>query len=99
MFREINLVRLTGNNAAHGKTITHDQSLASIKNLFRFLSFLGVYYSEEELDIPAFTMEQIPDGNEQKETLKALQQLEDQLVKKEQIIDMMLAGQGQRFSH
>ena len=28
-----------------------------------------------------------------------IKQLEDQLVKKEQIIDMMLAGQGQRFSH
>ena len=79
MFREINLVRLTGNNAAHGKVISHDQSIASIKNLFRFLSFLGVYYSEEEADIPAFTMEDIPDGNEQKETLKALQELEDHL--------------------
>ena len=81
MFREINLIRLTGNNAAHGKSISQDQSLASIKNLFRFLSFLGVYYSEEEVEIPTFSMELIPDGNEQKETLKALQQLEDQLDK------------------
>ncbi len=79
MFREINLIRLTGNNAAHGKAITHDQSIASIKNLFRFLSFLGLYYSEEELTVPSFTMGLIPDGNEQKETLKALQQLEHQL--------------------
>ena len=79
MFREINLIRLTGNNAAHGKDITHDQSIASIKNLFRFLCFLGIYYSEEEVDISAFSMELIPDGNKQKETLKALQQLEDQL--------------------
>ena len=79
MFREINLIRLTGNNAAHGKAITHDQSIASIKNLFRFLSFLGLYYSEEELTVPSFTMGLIPDGNEQKETLKALQQLEEQL--------------------
>ncbi|MCA0933247.1 DEAD/DEAH box helicase family protein [Lutimonas saemankumensis] len=79
MFREINLIRLTGNNAAHGKSITHDQSIASIKNLFRFLSFLGIYYSEQEVDIPSFTMGLIPDGNEQKETLKALQELEAQL--------------------
>ena len=79
MFREINLIRLTGNNAAHGKAITHDQSISSIKNLFRFLSFLGIYYSEEEVTIPTFIMGLIPDGNEQKETLKALQQLEDQL--------------------
>ena len=79
MFREINLVRLNGNAAAHGKAIKQDQSIASIKNLFRFLSFLSVYYSEVEVDIPAFKMEIIPDGNEQKETLKTLQQLEQQL--------------------
>ena len=61
IFREINLIRLTGNNAAHGKSITHDQSIASIKNLFRFLSFLGLYYSEDEVAPPIFNMGQIPD--------------------------------------
>lgn len=79
MFREINLIRLTGNNAAHGKSISHDQSITSLKNLFRFLSFLGVYYSEQEISVPSFTMGLIPDGSKQKETLKALQQLEEQL--------------------
>ena len=79
MFREINLVRLNGNAAAHGKTIQQDQSIASIKNLYRFLSFLGIYYSEDECIIPAFDIALIPDGNEQKETLKTLQQLEQQL--------------------
>ena len=79
MFREVNLIRLNGNAAAHGKAIRQDQSIASIKNLFRFLSFLGLYYSEEEFTTPTFTMGLIPDGNEQKETLKALQQLEEQL--------------------
>lgn len=79
MFREINLIRLNGNAAAHGKSITHDQSIASIKNLFRFLSFLGLYYSEDEVQVPTFNMGQIPDGNEQKETLKTLQKLETQL--------------------
>ena len=79
MFREVNLIRLNGNAAAHGKAISQNQSIASIKNLFRFLSFLGVYYSEEELSVPPFSMEDIPDGNEQKETLKMLQKLEEQL--------------------
>jgi type I restriction enzyme R subunit len=79
MFREVDLIRLNGNAAAHGKSITQDQSIASIKNLFRFLSFLGVYYNEEDLEVPAFSTALIPDGNEQKETLKALQQLENQL--------------------
>ena len=79
MFREINLIRLNGNAAAHGNSISHDKSIASIKNLFRFLSFLGIYYSEEEVTVPTFNMGQIPDGNEQKETLKTLQLLEAQL--------------------
>lgn len=79
MFREVNLIRLNGNAAAHGKAIRQDQSIASIKNLYRFLSFLGVYYSEEEFSIPNFSMALIPDGNEQKETLKTLQKLEEQL--------------------
>jgi type I restriction enzyme R subunit len=79
MFREVNLIRLNGNAAAHGKSISHDQSIASIKNLFRFLSFLGIYYSAEDVEVPTFTMGLIPDGNELKETLKDLQQLEDQL--------------------
>ncbi|WP_165732395.1 DEAD/DEAH box helicase family protein [Polaribacter sp. 20A6] len=79
MFREINLIRLNGNAGAHGTAIKQDQSIASIKNLFRFLSFLSVYYGEVEVTIPAFTMTLIPDGNEQKETLKTLQQLEQQL--------------------
>lgn len=79
MFREINLIRLNGNAAAHGKSITHDQSIASIKNLFRFLSFLGLYYSEHEITLPTFNMGLIPDGTEQKETLKTLQLLERQL--------------------
>ena len=81
MFREVDLIRLNGNAAAHGKSIIQDQSIASIKNLFRFLSFLGVYYNEEDLEVPAFSMALIPDGNEQKETLKALQQLENQIKK------------------
>ncbi|TBV26545.1 restriction endonuclease [Meridianimaribacter sp. CL38] len=79
MFREINLIRLTGNAGAHGKSITHDQSIASIKNLFRFLSFLGLYYSEENVEIPIFNMGLIPDGKEHKATLKELQSLEQQL--------------------
>ena len=79
MFREINLIRLTGNNAAHGKAISHDQSIACIKYLFRFLSFLGLYYGDEELIVPSFSMDHIPEGNKQNETLKALQELEKEL--------------------
>lgn len=79
IFREINLIRLTGNSAAHGKSITQDQSIVSIKNLFRFMSFLGVYYGDTNIQVPVFDMALIPDGNEQKETLKTLRELEELL--------------------
>tara|TARA_R100000935_G_scaffold10692_1_gene21364 strand:+ start:22101 stop:25541 length:3441 start_codon:yes stop_codon:yes gene_type:complete len=54
MHRELDVIRLTGNNAAHGKKVNQYQSLQAIKNLFRFLSFISVYYSEKNPDIPAF---------------------------------------------
>ena len=82
MFRELDLIRRYGNNGAHGKLVSQDQSIACIKNLFRFMSFLGVYYGEEDLFIPNFDDELIPNGNEQKETLKALKELEDHLDRK-----------------
>jgi len=64
MFGEINLIRYIGNDAAHGKSIPQDKAIISIKNLFRFLSFLGVYYSEADIEVPAFDMRLIPDGTE-----------------------------------
>lgn len=81
MFREINLIRKIGNGAAHGERVSQEKAIVSIKNLFRFLSFLGLYYNEEKITIPAFDMAHIPDGNEQKETLKALKELEQELEK------------------
>lgn len=81
MFREINLIRLNGNNAAHGTSVSQHESIASIKNLFRFLSFLGTYYSEGDIDIPAFDDRLLPDGKTPEKTLKALQELELRLEK------------------
>lgn len=79
MFREINLIRYNGNNGAHAKRVKQEDAIVSIKNLFRFLSFLGVYYCEEYIPVPTFSMDKIPDGNAHKETLKMLQELEKQL--------------------
>jgi len=81
MFREINLIRLNGNNAAHGKSVSQHESIASIKNLFRFFSFIAVYYSDEEAIPPVFNDKIFPDGKEQDKTLKELQKLEQQLEK------------------
>lgn len=79
MFREINLIRLNGNNAAHGKSIGQDHSLASIKNLFRFLGFVGKYYGSHDINIPSFNSLLIPDGSEHKQTQRQLQILQEQL--------------------
>ncbi len=46
MLVELDIVRLNGNNAAHGKTVKALDALHSLKNSFRFLSFLSKYYSE-----------------------------------------------------
>lgn len=81
MFREVNLIRLNGNNGAHGKSVSQLESIASIKNLFRFLSFLGTYYGVDEIHIPAFNDKILPDGRAQQRTLKELQALEQQLEK------------------
>lgn len=85
MFREINLIRYTGNNGSHGKTVTQNESIVSIKNLFRFLSFLGLYYSEEEIVVPPFNIALIPDGNAEKESLETIKLLEDQLEKRREL--------------
>ena len=77
--KEVNLIRLIGNQAAHGKPVSQDKAIICIKNLFRFLSFISRYYSAVEVEIPVFDMRLIPDGNEQKETLKALKKLEEEL--------------------
>lgn len=84
MFREINLIRLTGNNAAHGQNVSHEQSIASLKNLFRFMGFVAFYYSKEQVVLPAFNMALVPDGKSQKESLQNLHRLEQELNKKAQ---------------
>lgn len=80
MHKEINLIKYNGNKAAHsGAVVRSDVSILSLKNLFRFLSFLGLYYSEQEIELPVFSSQYIPDGNEQQESKKTIQLLEQQL--------------------
>ena len=79
MQREINLIRLNGNNAAHGKKVSNYEAVVSLKNLFRFLSFLSKYYSEANPVIPVFNEGFIPDGKEQERTKEQLQKVVDEL--------------------
>ncbi|MBD0824434.1 DEAD/DEAH box helicase family protein [Aestuariibaculum marinum] len=85
MFRELDVIRLNGNNAAHGKRVNQYEALQSIKNLFRFLSFVSVYYSESNPEIPPFTETCIPDGQQANKTISQLkqqaQEIQDELDK------------------
>jgi len=94
MFTELNLIRKQGNNAAHGKSITREQSVATLKYLFRFLSFIALYYNEEKITIPAFDDAIIPDGTAEKEAVATLQKLQkhlDDKISKEKDQQLQLA--------
>lgn len=82
MFQEINIIRKVGNQAAHGHRIRQWDALVSIKNLFRFLGFVGLLYSQEKPTIPTFDEALLPDGKAVAESKKSLKKLEEELQEK-----------------
>jgi type I restriction enzyme R subunit len=78
---ELDVVRLYGNNAAHGKNIRALEALQALKNTFRFLSWLSKYYSQENPEIPAFDERLIPYGDVEDKTKKELKSLTEQFEK------------------
>ena len=79
MFRELNLIRTNGNNAAHGKSVNQVESMASLKCLFRFLSFLSKSFSNDNPAIEPFNEALIPTGNESDKTVAELQRIANKL--------------------
>ncbi|MDT0677000.1 DEAD/DEAH box helicase family protein [Autumnicola musiva] len=79
MHRELDVIRLTGNNAAHGKKVNQFQALQSLKNLFRFTSFLSVYYSEENPKIPTFDEKILRYEEAEKEAFRELKKRAEKL--------------------
>ncbi|MDI5886480.1 DEAD/DEAH box helicase family protein [Flavobacterium yafengii] len=79
MLMELDIVRLNGNNAAHGKTVKALDALQSLKNSFRFLTFLSKYYSENNPDIGEFDEKVIPYGDINDKNTKQLQALAEKL--------------------
>ena len=79
MLRELDVIRLTGNNAAHGKKVSQYEALQSIKNLFRFLSFVSVYYSEENPEIPPFDESLISHGEAEDRKYQEIKQVAEKL--------------------
>ena len=81
MLIELDVVRLYGNNAAHGKNVKGLEALQSLKNTFRFLTWLSKYYSENNPEIPAFDERVIPYGDTKDKNAKQLQELANSIEK------------------
>lgn len=75
LFVELDIVRRTGNKAAHGSKVGSHEALQSLKFGFRFLSWLSNFYSEANPTIPAFDETVIPKGDEHDKTKKELHKL------------------------
>jgi len=69
LFSELNLLRKTGNIAAHGKRVTQQDALASLKYLFRFLRHLAIYYGQKTPETQVFNEALIPRPDTATETL------------------------------
>ncbi len=81
MFVELDIIRRFGNDAAHGKKVRALEALQSLKNTFRFLSWLSKYYSEKDPEIPAFNEAVIPYGDIKDKSNKQLEELASTLDK------------------
>ena len=79
MFNELNVIRKTGNNGAHGKNVKQYEALLSLKALFRFVSFLSKGYSETDPTIPPFDEKLIPTGKEQDKSKRELEKITESL--------------------
>lgn len=82
MFRELDLIRRAGNNAAHGQRVNSNESLAALKNLFRFLAFLSHHYSHQKPLIPAFDESILSAADQAEKTQRELDKIKAQLIDK-----------------
>lgn len=73
LFGELNLIRKTGNLAAHGNNVSQQDALASLKYLFRFLRHLAIYYGAKTPDSQVFDEGLIPQPEPAKPAIGAMQ--------------------------
>ncbi len=84
LFAELNLIRKTGNLAAHGKKVNQQDALASLKYLFRFMRHIVIYYGKKTPKSQVFDEALIPSGKIQTESTSQIESLKEQLAAKEQ---------------
>lgn len=81
IFSQLNIIRKTGNAAAHGSSISQYQSIASLKALFCFCRYLAVYYAKDKPKATIFDESLIPAGDEEKISKKDVENLVDEKAK------------------
>lgn len=79
IYREIQTIRKEGNNAVHGKKIPVQASMASLRFLFRFLSWITKMYSENPVEIPDFDESILPEEKRNEKNTEELTNLQDKL--------------------
>ncbi len=100
LFNELNLIRKTGNVAAHGSKVNQQDALACLKYLFRFLRFLAIYYGAKAPETQVFDESLIPtpnNGQAQKESQPQLDSLAAELAAKNQAARELEANQQKRI--
>ena len=101
-FAELDMIRKTGNLAAHGKGASEQAALASLKYLFRFLRYMATYYGKvvpehqvfDETLIPHAVPQQTSKKDETKQ-LKKLQENLDHKNRKEREAEQTIRQQAQ----
>ncbi|HEY0039231.1 MAG TPA: DEAD/DEAH box helicase family protein, partial [Flavisolibacter sp.] len=93
MLMELDVIRLNGNNAAHGKTVKALEALQSLKNSFRFLSYISKFYSKVNPEIPEFNEAFIPYGDSNEKKAKELQEVVNRLEASHELAQQALKDQ------
>lgn len=84
LFQEINLVRKTGNAAAHGSKVNQQDALASLKYLFRFMQYISMYYGKNKPAKTVFDEMLIPQGKQEKVNQQRILELQAALEEQSQ---------------
>ena len=93
LLTELHLIRKIGNNGAHGKRVSELEALSSLKNLFRFMRHLAIYYGKNAPELQVFDEALIPrpasmaaapatqssTGQSKADDLKKIKKLQDNL--------------------
>ena len=83
---ELHLIRKTGNIAAHGSKVSQQDTLASLKYLFRFMRHLAIYYGKKTPESQVFDEALIPSGKPKTESVSEIEALKKELAAKEQAL-------------